>query len=278
MEFKNDIEDIKSELNNIKKLISEELNQQITGLDIVHKKLGNGKVIKQNGDKIDVKFVDSREITLQIPFVFINNIVSCEDININNKMFKIYELKRKEKDLEKEATEKENKLKEITVKKAQTNIGNTNFLAVTTGSSYQDDIEMNIHYCKAERVQRKCMYLGLYRDKSIIKIGKIKKIITANKINGQLNIISVDGEDITKNDKKNIEECIRRAVKLFNVNIGDIEHKYFIVEKFYDTDFKKISPHGLMEKKYFNLYKELDVTELPTVEKIAEELCYKTWE
>ena len=106
MEFKNDIEDIKSELNNIKKLISEELNQQITGLDIVHKKFGNGKVIKQNGDKIDVKFVDSREITLQIPFVFINNIVSCEDININNKMFKIYELKRKETDLEKEATEK----------------------------------------------------------------------------------------------------------------------------------------------------------------------------
>ena len=98
MEFKNDIEDIKSELNNIKKLISEELNQQITGLDIVHKKFGNGKVIKQNGDKIDVKFVDSREITLQIPFVFINNIVSCEDININNKMFKIYELKRKETD------------------------------------------------------------------------------------------------------------------------------------------------------------------------------------
>lgn len=280
MEVENDIQDIKLELNNVEKSISEELNKHIIGIDIVHKKFGKGKVIKQNEDKIDVKFESSKEITLKIPFVFINNMVSCEDSIINNKMLKIDKLMREKIDLEKEIAEKENKLKEITAKnerKAQTNIENTNFLAVTTGSSYQDDIEMNIHYCKAERVQRKCEYLGLYKDKSIIKIGKIKKVVTANKINGQLNIISVEGEDITDNDKKNIEECIRRAVKLFNVNIGDIEHKYFIVDKFYDTDFKKISPNGLMEKRYFDLYKELNATELPTIEKIAEELSYKTW-
>lgn len=55
-------------------------------------------------------------------------------------------------------------------------------------------------------------------------------------------------------------------------DLRTIEHRYFFVENFYETDFKKISAGGLMGTRSFDLSYLLEIDELPDVEQIAEML------
>lgn len=54
-------------------------------------------------------------------------------------------------------------------------------------------------------------------------------------------------------------------------------HRYFFVEKFYDTDFKKISKGASMGTRIFDLTEVLSTKSIPDVSEIAEILNNKTW-
>lgn len=60
-------------------------------------------------------------------------------------------------------------------------------------------------------------------------------------------------------------------------NLRTIEHRYFFVKNFYETDFKKISAGGSMGTRIFDLSYLLETDELPDVEQIAEILKNKSW-
>ena len=154
---------------------------------------------------------------------------------------------------------------------------NPNLFAVTTGTSYDYVVENNVYYCKAYRCKKTCDYLGLYKNKSIVKIAKIKKIIEAEVINGDLKTDLVVGDKITDDDIIKIEKCIDSGFKLFDCDIGSQKHKYFMVEEFYDTDYKKLSKGGLMEHKYFNLHNRLNIDKMPEISLIAEKLQEIEW-
>ena len=73
-------------------------------------------------------------------------------------------------------------------------------------------------------------------------------------------------------------EYINKGFNLFGGDIGKQKHKYFIVDKFYDTDYKKISNGGLMEHKYFDLYDKLGEEKMPNIEILADRLQEIEWE
>ena len=76
-------------------------------------------------------------------------------------------------------------------------------IAVKTGISYYEDIELGIYYDKARNGFSKYGYLGLYKDKSIIAIGKILNIIEFNNITGVPYYNSVYSDfAITEEEKK----------------------------------------------------------------------------
>jgi len=56
-----------------------------------------------------------------------------------------------------------------------------------------------------------------------------------------------------------------------------IEHRYFFVEKFYETDFKKITPKAPMGTRIFDLSQILGIDTIPEMEKTAKLLKDKTW-
>ncbi|WP_227856960.1 hypothetical protein [Clostridioides sp. ZZV14-6150] len=60
-------------------------------------------------------------------------------------------------------------------------------------------------------------------------------------------------------------------------DLRTIEHRYFFVEKFYETDFKKITPGGSMGTRIFDLSQLLGTDEIPGVEIVAEFLKDKCW-
>jgi hypothetical protein len=53
--------------------------------------------------------------------------------------------------------------------------------------------------------------------------------------------------------------------------------RYFFVEKFYETDFKKTSTGGSMGSRNFDLTQVLELEKLPDAQQIAELLKHKTW-
>mgnify|MGYP004500062775 CR=1 FL=1 len=57
-----------------------------------------------------------------------------------------------------------------------------------------------------------------------------------------------------------------------------VKHRYFIVEHFYPTDFKKASKSPIQKSKYFNLVEIFKSKTLPKTDEIASILDGKTWE
>lgn len=53
--------------------------------------------------------------------------------------------------------------------------------------------------------------------------------------------------------------------------------RYFFVDKFYETDLKKITPRAPMGTRVFDLKQILETELLPEIQEIAELLKVKAW-
>jgi hypothetical protein len=147
---------------------------------------------------------------------------------------------------------------------------------VTCGWTLQENFQYNIYYDPARRGYSDHNYLGIYANKSVRGIGKIANIITADITNKkQLEIIE-STKTVTEQQKQNIIGIIAEARKNNNWNI-ETGHKFFCVENFYKTDYKKSTKYPLQGTKFFNLKNRLNLMILPETAKIAEKLKEIEW-
>ena len=58
--------------------------------------------------------------------------------------------------------------------------------AIVAGTTFQDNLDLNLYYDQAERKYSDHGYVGLYKDKSIRAIGKLQKTILAVEVNGEM--------------------------------------------------------------------------------------------
>lgn len=150
--------------------------------------------------------------------------------------------------------------------------------AIVAGTTLEDNIKYNFYYDQASRGYSGHGYIGLYKEKSIRAIGKLKKTIVAEMINGELSYVSESGEPATTEEIKKIKEAIIHAELEYGYNLKSIKHRYFIVDRFYHTNFKKSSKNPIQKSKYFNLAEMFKTKSLPKTEEIASALDGKTWE
>jgi hypothetical protein len=140
------------------------------------------------------------------------------------------------------------------------------------GRTFEFCIKNNLYYCYADKSFKPHAYIGLYTNKSVRAIGKIHAIITANKTEDGIDYTVEQGE-LTDELKLKIESAI--ANKAEN---GWFEScRYFFVEEFFSTDFKKITPRGLWGVKIFDLTQIFEVDKMPETKVLAEGLKKKTW-
>lgn len=143
------------------------------------------------------------------------------------------------------------------------------------GTTIDFNISNNIYYDKAERGFRAHDYLGLYKQKSVRAVGKICARITAVETETGIKYKTEFGE-LTEERKRLIEKAMADGDS-HGYDLRTIEHRYFFVEKFYETDFKKISPGGSMGTRIFDLADLLGIEKMPDAEQIAELLKDKRW-
>lgn len=143
------------------------------------------------------------------------------------------------------------------------------------GTTIDFNINNNIYYDKAERGFRAHDYLGLYKQKSVRAIGKICARITAIETETGVKYTPEFGE-LTDERKQMIAKAMADGDS-HGYDLRTIEHRYFFVEQFYETDFKKITSGGSMGTRIFDLSTLLGIDEMPDVEQIAELLKTKSW-
>lgn len=143
------------------------------------------------------------------------------------------------------------------------------------GTTFDFNVEEGIYYDKAERGFRAHDYLGLYRNKSVRAIGKISARITAVETSEGVEYKAEYG-DLTDERKEKIVRAMEDGDS-HGYDLRSVEHRYFFVEKFYETDFKKITPRAPMGTRVFDLSQVLSLDEMPNVKIMADMLKEKTW-
>lgn len=143
------------------------------------------------------------------------------------------------------------------------------------GTTFDFNIHNNVYYNNADRGFRPHDYLGLYNSKSVRAIGKLCARITAVETENGMEYQAEFGE-LTEERKKKILLSIQDGDS-HGYDLRTIKHRYFFVEKFYETDFKKITPRAPMGSRIFDLTQFLNTDDLPKTKEIAEILKTKNW-
>ena len=285
--MKKEKEIVNKELTNIYQKLKNKSQVNIINMQVDHTKFGKGIVVNFNNHILEVEFKELGIKKFKYPDAFINSFLICSNMQINEQAKECAQLYIEKANLEnkilrieKEIYKLENKetIKENRIKYSN-NISNC-MVAVSIDNSYTDDIELNLYYDKVRNGCSNYGYLGLYRNKSIVAIGKIENIVKAYYINEKLYCESAySGFSVSENQKERIEKAIHNGMEKRGWNNLEYEeHYYFLVENFIKTDFIKTSEGALWGRKKFDLCEILDVNELPIIEEIANKLNNKTWE
>lgn len=151
--------------------------------------------------------------------------------------------------------------------------------AHTSGSSMELNKELNLYYNGADKGWKGQNYIGLYANKAVRAIGKIEKIVVVESRNGSLEKLAFQPEKPeyrpTDEEKNRIRKAIDRA-KTLGHNLLTSPQRFFLVDNFYETDFKAIDS-WIQREKIFKLTDFLGKPLPESTEKIAELLKQKTW-
>ena len=143
------------------------------------------------------------------------------------------------------------------------------------GATFDFNIESNVYYDKAEHGFGAHDTLALYKNKSIRAIGKVIARITAVETESGIKYNAEFG-DLTDERKSIIEKALSDGDSR-GYDLRTIEHRYFFVDTFYKTDFKKITPRAPMGTRIFDLTQLLGTDTIPNTEDLAQILINKSW-
>ena len=148
--------------------------------------------------------------------------------------------------------------------------------AMACGQSFDLNIKHQFYFDLANRGFSPFKYLGIYKDKSVQYIGKVENIIEANWDEQNGLDIKSSTSPVTDNQKDRLISAIIESNEedwYLNEN-----HKFFLLNEFTKTDFKKTSPGGIFRVRYFNLEEILGKSLPDNITEIANDLKIHTWE
>ena len=96
-----------------------------------------------------------------------------------------------------------------------------------SGATFDFNVKNNIYYCNIDRGFRPHEYVGLYKNKSVRAIGKICAVITAERVDSEIEYKAEMGE-LTEERK----DTVRIALEDKESHGWYDQCRYFIVEKF----------------------------------------------
>ena len=143
------------------------------------------------------------------------------------------------------------------------------------GATFDFNVESNVYFDSVDRGFRAHDTLALYKNKSVRAIGKVIARITAVETENEVKYNAEFGE-LTEERKEIIKNAMAEG-DTHGYDLRTNEHRYFFVEKFYETDFKKITPRAPMGTRIFDLTQVLGTEDIPDIEELARRLRNESW-
>ena len=155
----------------------------------------------------------------------------------------------------------------------------TKIRVVLTGRTFEQNMEHSIYYAPSDRGYQNYKYLGLYKDKAIRGIGEVVCSVDANYNfkSGELDVEKTQLGKFTKENENTIKKVIVEAKGKFGFDISE-GHRFFMVDKYYETEYIKPTKGGLMGTKYFDLVDIDEYKKNMTIKEIANLLDGKEWD
>ena len=146
------------------------------------------------------------------------------------------------------------------------------------GQSFADNEKYRLYYCPAHWHRKTARFLGVYADKSVRRLGRIRKIVICNIDPKQENLTLVGGsENANAEERQRIIGAARVAHKR-GWNITH-DHKFYLCDEMVKTDFRKTSSGGIQGHRYIDIGEVLGLERLPgTVVELAVLLKDQTWQ
>ena len=150
---------------------------------------------------------------------------------------------------------------------------------VQASQSYDMSLRHGVYY--DQKRYSRCSYIGLYKQKSIRAIGKLSALVwveetaAADGAAPALTYQTVYGE-LTPASQARLDAVIQERHS--RGESGSLW--YYIVDQFYGTDFRKVTPYGTWRNRRFDLTDYLPgITEdtMPDTAEIADRLRTATW-
>ncbi|MEL6113011.1 MAG: hypothetical protein AAFR20_09410 [Pseudomonadota bacterium] len=156
------------------------------------------------------------------------------------------------------------------------------------GITFEENRALNYYFDPPERSKSICKYLGIYKNKTVSLIGLVQCVVTAHHENGNIIVLENHALPWTGYQEgqftSEFENRLLAAMKSSPfANFEDESLRFYFVDQFVVTDFRKVSKHGIQGHRYFTLDSPLLLRDLfrnaePSLEDLANALRSKTWE
>jgi hypothetical protein len=149
---------------------------------------------------------------------------------------------------------------------------------VPVGETLDENMKYNIYYDPSSHGYQNHSYIGLYNAKTIKGIGKIICIadIYYDKAADKIDVLATHVGTLTDENKQTIKKVIAHAYMEYGYELHK-DHRFFIVDKFYETDFKKVSSGGMRGKQFFDISTLKGYRKGMATQEIAELLKGEIW-
>lgn len=128
-------------------------------------------------------------------------------------------------------------------------------VAMLTGTSWRDNLAHGVYYEPIDRSPKhaRAAFLGLYHDKQVSHVGRIVTAVGAMQDDTGVMVFD-DPETGTLDDRG--RQAIRDVVAAAQAYYPGLEacrHRYYVVDGFAPTNFRKVSGGGMMGHRYFDI-------------------------
>ena len=128
-------------------------------------------------------------------------------------------------------------------------------VAMLAGTSWQDNLSYGVYYEPVNRNPKwqRAAFLGLYHDRHVSHIGRIVTAVVAVENDKKHLVFDPSEKGILDERQRQAVQEVIDAAQAYYPNFQTEKHRYYVVDRFGPTSFRKTTPGGMMGHRYFDI-------------------------
>lgn len=128
-------------------------------------------------------------------------------------------------------------------------------VAMLTGTSWRDNLAHGVYYEPVDRNPKwqRAAFLGLYHDRQVSHVGRIVAAVAALHDDAGVMIFDEPETGSLDDARRQAIRDVVAAAQAYYPGLEAARHRYYVVDGFTPTGFRKRTPGGMMGHRYFDI-------------------------